>query len=375
MSPSARHRDRIVIVGAGLAGAATACHLAANGHRDLVILEKERLPGMHSSGRNAAMIRQVVRPTAVARMAREGARALAELAGPAAGFGFVQNGSLLLGSRAGLAALRDELAGAGALAPDCELITGEGLALEVQALEGCRAEAALWTPGDGVVDVAGLLDHYLREARRRGATLMTETQFFDVVREGDRIVGVQTSAGYIEAGVLVNAAGPWVGKVAEIAGASPIPFAPLRRHLFFTGPLDDVDPAWPFCWDVENDWYIRPESGGLLLCAGDESLVAAGEPDLDPAITNLLEEKLQAHAPGLGDLPIARLWAGLRTFSPDRSFVIGWDPRLEGFFWVAGLGGHGVTTSWEVGRLAARLIGGKAEPMASSFAVDRFEDR
>ncbi len=373
MQDVGKDRERVVIVGAGLAGAATACHLGALGDRDLLILEKERLPGTHSSGRNAAMIRQVVRPTAVARMARDSARAFGDRAGPGSGFGFEQNGSLLLGRRAGLESLLAELDGAGALAPDCRILDRGELVLEMQTLEDCDAEAAIWTPGDGVIDVAGLLDHYLREARRHGARLETGTTLIDIVTEKDRVVGVQTSEGYRSADVVVNAAGPWVGRVAAMAGAAPIPFRPLRRHLFFTGALDRIDPGWPFVWDIDADWYLRPESGGLLLSAGDESEVEPGEPDLDPSVTALLLDKLSRHLPAFGDLPIARFWAGIRTFAPDRNFVIGWDPRVAGFFWVAGLGGHGVTTSWEVGRMAARQIAGGSRIEDGSFVADRFE--
>ena len=61
-------------------------------------------------------------------------------------------------------------------------------------------------------------------------------------------------------------------------------------------------------------------------------------------------------APGLEDHGIARAWSGLRTFAPDRKFVIGWDPVNPRLFWVAGLGGHGMTSGLAVGRLAASLM-------------------
>jgi len=66
------------------------------------------------------------------------------------------------------------------------------------------------------------------------------------------------------------------------------------------------------------------------------------------------------HIPALGNLTVRRSWAGLRTFSMDQGFVIGPDPRLEGFFWVAGLGGHGMTTSAAVGELATDLLLGRS---------------
>ena len=76
----------------------------------------------------------------------------------------------------------------------------------------------------------------------------------------------------------------------------------------------------------------------------------------------LLAEKLEHAFPRLADLPIQRTWAGYRTLTPDGRFVIGPDPSLAGFVWCAGLGGHGVTTSAAVGRLAAQAVLGEAVP-------------
>jgi D-arginine dehydrogenase len=64
----------------------------------------------------------------------------------------------------------------------------------------------------------------------------------------------------------------------------------------------------------------------------------------------------------LGEWRIGTGWACLRTFAPDDRFLIGPDPRSAGLFWVAALGGHGVTASWAVGRLAARTLLGRAKP-------------
>jgi len=91
-----------VIVGAGFAGAATAYHLARRGITDILLLEQESIPGFHSSGRNAAMLRQCVAEPELTRLARQGAEFIRHLPAdwPDA-VPFKQNGSLLLGSGAG----------------------------------------------------------------------------------------------------------------------------------------------------------------------------------------------------------------------------------------------------------------------------------
>jgi glycine/D-amino acid oxidase-like deaminating enzyme len=126
--------------------------------------------------------------------------------------------------------------------------------------------------------------------------------------------------------------------------------------LFFTSPAAWVNARWPFVWDISHGWYLRPESGGLLLGPCDQEEYPPSLPDTDPRIEDLLADKLSACAPSLLDIPIAGKWAGLRTFLPDGHFAIGRDPRIRNFVWVAALGGHGVTASCAAGRLAARII-------------------
>ncbi|MCA9320115.1 MAG: FAD-binding oxidoreductase [Planctomycetes bacterium] len=367
-------KQRIAIVGAGLAGAATAYHLAGLTGPDceVVLFERESAAGQHSSSRNAEMVRQVVRPTAIAVLANRGAHFCAEHGAERGGFRFRGHGSLLLGDRPSLEALAREAPEARWGGPVTALLDRQAAALEVEFLRDMALDAALWTPSDGVVDAAGLLAYFLREARRLGARLATQHEVLGVRRESGRVTGLRLKDSTVDVDQVVNAAGPWAGVFGARSGAHAIPFRAMRRHLFHTGPLEDIDPDGPFVWDVQHDWYLRPESGGLLLCAGDEDEVPPGIPDLNPGIAGLLHDKLSRHLPGLADLPIARQWCGLRTFAPDRNFVIGPDPELAGYFWVAGLGGHGVTTSAAVGELAAKAILGDGEELLTAFSPARF---
>jgi D-arginine dehydrogenase len=170
----------------------------------------------------------------------------------------------------------------------------------------------------------------------------------------------------------VNASGAWANIIAEMAGARKMPLRPCRRHLYVSGPLSWVDKSWPFVWDVTHDIYFRPEGEGLLLCACDQTEVSPGDPPLDPSVKELLAEKIERYIPALSGVSISSGWAGLRTLSADGRFVIGWDPKVEGFFWVAGLGGHGVTTSSAVGALAADLILAGPGKSSEPFRPARF---
>jgi glycine/D-amino acid oxidase-like deaminating enzyme len=222
------------------------------------------------------------------------------------------------------------------------------------------------------VDIHALLSGYLKAATSLGAQVRYGCTVQGIeVKEG-RVAEVFTTDEIIRTEAVVNAAGAWAGVIGKLSGAVEAPLRPCRRHLFVTAPLSWVDQRWPFVWDVTHDIYFRPESGGLLLCACDQDEMAPGIPPTDNSVTELLAEKIRRHLPGISNVAIKRSLAGLRTLSADGRFVVGWDPKVRGFFWVAGLGGHGVTTSWSVGNLAAGLILNEEGRRAEEFSPERF---
>ena len=362
-----------VIIGAGFAGAATAYQLACRGLTDITLLEQEAIPGFHSSGRNAAMIRQCVSEPALFDLTRDGAAFLRNLPSnwpePVE---FKQNGSLLLASDDGWKNLQREAETGCSLGVDVELWTPMQARRHVAALEDAQFDGAVWCATDGVVDIHGLLSGYLKYATAHGVKVHYGADVCAIRRTADGAFELRTKNQMVTTRMLINAAGAWANVVAQVAGASALPLRPYRRHLFTSPPLAWVDSRWPFVWDVTHDIYFRPEGEGLLLCACDQQELAPGDPPLDPSIGELLAEKIQRYMPALERVSIHRYWAGFRTLSSDGRFVIGWDPLLDGFFWVAGLGGHGVTTSSAVGALAADLIIGGAGKKAEAFSPSRF---
>jgi D-arginine dehydrogenase len=362
-----------VIIGAGFAGAATAYHLARQGRTDILLLEKEAIPGFHSSGRNAAMIRQCVSDPALTRLARDGAAFLRHLPPdwPVA-VEYKLNGSLLLGSGKGWEKLRHDAEIGSSLGVDARLWTPEQAKSHVPVLRDAEFDGAVWCATDGVLDIHALLSGYLKAATADGARIRYGSAVKAIYPKGDGRFEVVAADETISTKVLINAGGAWANTVAKMAGAGELPLHPCRRHLFVSPPVDWVDTSWPFVWDVSHDIYFRPEGKGLLLCACDQQEMSACDPPVDPSTEELLAEKIQRYMPALSGVAINKRWAGLRTLCSDGRFVIGWDAQLKGFFWVAGLGGHGVTTSSAVGALAADLIAAGPGKKSDAFSPERF---
>ena len=361
-----------VIVGAGFAGASTAYHLSRRAAGSILILEKEAIPGFHSSGRNAAMVRQCVPDLALDELTREGANFLRNL--PAdwpEPVQFKQNGSLLLGSGQGWEKLQQDAKVGLSVGIEMELWSSEQAKRRVPLLRDAEFDGAAWCGTDGIIDIHALLSGYLKAATAGGAKVRYGAEVRAIERHGETsTILLQNDS--VQARVVVNASGAWANPLAELAGATPLPLQPCRRHLFVSGPLSWIDKGWPFVWDVTHGIYFRPEGDGLLLCACDQDELPPGDPPVNGHVQEMLAEKIQDYIPALGDVSISKGWAGFRTLTSDGRFVIGWDGKVEGLFWAAGLGGHGMTTSAAVGRLAADLLLSGPEHAVEAFTPTRF---
>jgi D-arginine dehydrogenase len=358
-----RKHYEVIIVGGGIAGASLAYRLAELGMTDIAILEREPRCGQHASGRSASTFSSF----------SVDAREMPVLVEASAFF------------RAPPAALVHEpiLDATGVLllfdAPDWPVaacaareLAARGLRIDFLDAGGARERmpvagasdvaGALYFPDDGRVDVPRLLDAYLGYARRRGAEVLVGTVFHEVLVDQGACTGVVTSAGTLGARWVVNAAGAWAGHVAVLAGATPIPFHPCRRTVItFDAPGSLPEGSlpvarWPLVSYESRGLYFGPEAGGLLACPMDEDLVTPGDAVPNPAVIEQTRERLEALVPAIAPGMLRGSRAGLRTFAPDRGLVLGEDPLLRGFFWLAGQGGWGIESSPIVSRIAAELI-------------------
>lgn len=362
----------VLIVGGGIAGLSTAAWLARAGV-ECVLFEAADACGTHATAQNAAILRTLVPSAAQTAIGRASLRHLAE---PPAEFvaPLIDPRGLVLTAAPGDGA---DLAAWAAAAGPCAATPVHALdAAELQERaphvqlapvpEG--APAALWLPREGVLDIAALAAGFERQARS-GATparLLTGAEVVACERTAGGAWSVELADGRRFAGdALLLTGGAWAGTLAKRVG-SDVRFAPRRRHLAValagtpTAPVQDLPVVWHHATGGPS-FYVRPEVPGLLLSACDETLLEpAGSPATercprDPEVLEALARVVERHLPGWADARVHSWWAGWRTFDADDAgrFVIGPDPSVPGLFWAAGLGGHGMTASFEVGRLAA----------------------
>jgi D-arginine dehydrogenase len=360
-------RRKLIIVGNGIAGAATAWAVARRSSQDVLLLDGATQPGSHSTGRNAAILRTAIPDAFLHRLARESAEFYRAPGADFCATPLVESNGLFLTAPAGpcasaLAAwISNPDYATGAERLDFNAVRAHHpyfCATRAGTEPQPTAEGSAWfMPQEGGIDVHALLQSYLSGAAKLGVETRMRCQVRHLIRNEDRIIGVETDAGPILAEQVVLATGGWAGLLpAELQ--LPLSFAVCRRHLAVTAADSAINPHAPVVWNVGADeFYFRPESGGLLVSACDHVEVPPAQGEvLDRDILPEAAEKALRWLPGLPDAAFAHAWAGVRTFSKDNRFVIGPDPRVQGLLWVAGLGGHGITCSYGVGQLAADWI-------------------
>jgi D-arginine dehydrogenase len=342
------------VIGAGIAGASVAYELQRHG--SVLLLEREPLPGQHTTGRSAAFLVQSYGNRVVRTLTRGGRRFLER---PPEGFTshplVLPRPMLWVGREdqqeslaAGLEAGRES----GADLRRVDVATARSMCPVLR--EGYVAGAIL-EPGAMSIDVAGLLEAFVRGFRARGGRLRAKAEVTRIEREGDSWA-VTAGAEVHRAAAVVNAAGAWCGEMGRLAGARSIGLRPLRRTaISFDAPPECDLRSWPCVIDADEEFYFKPDGGRLLASPCDETPSEPCDPSPDDYAVALAADRVQ-RATTLEVRHIRRRWAGLRSFVRDRSPVIGMDPERSGFFWLAGQGGFGIMTSPAAARAAASLI-------------------
>jgi D-arginine dehydrogenase len=351
-----------VVIGAGMAGATVAAHLAET-HRTALI-EAEEVAGYHTTGRSAAIWVGSYGPPDV--------RALTGLSrdffiSPPQGFTeapLARARDLLFVATAYDVGWLDELYALGSVRP---LPVADALRLIPALRPGYVAAAALET-GAFDMDVSALHQGLLRRLRARGGVLALRHRAGKIERRDGRWQ-VETSAGSrFTAPVVVNAAGAWGDEVAELAGVAPLGLTPKRRTGIIIDPAPYEVADWPLVYDAASAWYVRPEARTkLMLSPADETPMHPHDVQPDELDIAIAIDRMQ-QALDIEVRRVERSWAGLRTFTPDGSLAFGWDRDTPGFFWCVGQGGYGIQTAPAAGKLVADLIVGR-DPGAAAQAI------
>ncbi|CAN5132719.1 FAD-dependent catabolic D-arginine dehydrogenase DauA [soil metagenome] len=349
-----------IVIGAGIAGASVAAELAQRG-QTVALIEAEERPGYHSTGRSAALFSEMYGNATIRALSRASRDTFLN---PPPGFSSIElfrpRGALFIANVEQAGRLNDF-----AVLPDvaCQttLVTAEEAQSLCAILRDDYVVAGLYEPDAKDIEVDALQQGYLRVLKQHGGQLLTST----TAQSFERCEGmwrVTTNDGVIAARIVVNAAGAWADHIAKMAKAEPIGIMPYRRTaVLVDAPEGLAIEHWPLVIDIDEQFYFKPDAGLLLISPADETPTEPCDAQPEEWDIAVAVDKVMGAA-ALNVRQIRHKWAGLRSFVADRTPVVGFDGKTDGFFWLVGQGGYGVQTAPALAKLACALALGEDVP-------------
>lgn len=363
----------VVVVGAGVIGAACAEALSAAGVRVTVLDRGSPACGTSAAGEGNVLVsdKEPGPELELALVSRrrwpELLAELHELLGPRlADVEWEAKGGLVVATTEVAAApLSAFAAGQRAVGVDAVAISPADAAAREPLLTPA-VTAAVHYPQDAQLQPVLAVTTLLAAVRARGGQVRAGVTAHGVARDvAGAVRGVETSAGLVPCGALVNACGPWAGDFATAAGA-PVPVLPRRGMVLVTGPLpesvrhkvydaDYVGAVASGDADLQTSTVVESTRAGTVLIGSSRQRVGFDE-TVRFDVLQALARKAIGLFPALAGAPVMRAYGGFRPYTPDHLPVIGADPRLPGLWHVTGHEGAGIGLAAATGALLAQLL-------------------
>lgn len=376
----------VTVVGGGAIGTAVSYFLARAGWQDIQLLEAGELCSATSS--QAAGFVGQARPTVErARLAMASAEIYATFE-KETGYttDWRQVGAVRIAMHpAAEAELHQIAATAQVTGLPVEFLTPEQVREHYPVIERTdEIRTALWSPTDGYLQPNSLVNAYMQAARDLGVTFAPHSPVSDIeVRDG-AVTAVITPQGRFATELVINAAGPWAGAIAQLVGIE-LPIIPVLHEYFVTEPAEGWEATLPCLRIPEVQAYARGEMG-RMLCGGFENKGTS----LDPTQVRLGDRlpvepnwevlgdfvaSLERFVPGASDIGVSAVFRGWPGFTPDGRFIVGPVAGLRGFAMAAGCNAHGVSGSAGIAMHLLESLGGDPSPYVESLSPNRFIPR
>lgn len=350
-----KDRAKLVIIGGGVSGLGTAYQLAKRGFKDIVVVEKSYF-GSGATGRCGGGIRQQFSEEYNIILARESVRMFERLADELGqDTGFRQGGYLILAhTEKEVEDLRKNVKLQNSLDVPSRYMEPDGALDIVPQLNIEGLSAAAYCPTDGVAQPFLVIKGYVDKLREYGVGLYDHTEVIGIKTEGNEIKKVITDKGEIKTDMVLNAAGAYSAKIAEMVGVE-LPNKPYRHEILAT---EHMKP-WlkPMIISFHNGIYFSQSHDG-------EIVGGIGDPDESSSFNirsslKFLERFTSIavrYIPSMRKIKVMRQWAGLYDVTPDARPILGPVDPLPGFIQANGYSGHGFMIHPMVAKLLAEYI-------------------
>lgn len=369
----------VVVVGGGVHGASVAYHLARRRAGRVVLVERKFLAS-GPTGRSSALVRRFYAMDFLTRTGNASAQRFQRWADDVGGGdpGFRQVGILWLAAEDRAANLRENVRRARGLGVKVDLLTPGELKTLLPAINADDLAVAAYEPESGYADAASTTNALAASARELGATIVQHVPVEALLVAGNRVTGVRTAGGDIQAPTVVVCAGLWAPGLLAPLGIT-VPIAPTRHQMcFFRRP-----PGFethPGIIDRPSGTYMRPETGNLTI-VGLSAYREVVDPDQYNEGADAQEVMRNAelianrfpvmeHGLSMGG------YSGVYDVTPDHEPVLGPIPEYQGLHADFGWSGHGFKHSPAIGDIMAESVleGRAAGWDLKPFRWSRFRD-
>jgi glycine/D-amino acid oxidase-like deaminating enzyme len=373
----------VVVVGAGIVGAACAEALSAADVRVVVVDSGAPAGGTTAAGEGNILVSDK-EPGPELDLAiasrREWPAVLARLPETVADVEWESKGGLVVATT-DPQPLENFAAAQREAGVDAQVITPAD-AFELEPLLTRAVTAGVYYPEDAQLQPVLAATALLAAVRAGGGEVRAGVTALSVRRSAaGRVIGLETDAGVIRCSAVLNACGPWAGSFSKSAGG-PIQVLPRRGMILVTAPLpecvrhkvydaDYVGAVGSGEADLQTSTVVESTRGGTVLIGSSRERIGFDD-IIRVRVLRELARKAIGLFPFLGDVPVMRAYGGFRPYAPDHLPVIGPDPRIEGLWHATGHEGAGIGLAASTGRLIAELfLGLDPHVDPKPFRVDR----
>ena len=380
MNKSLPDEVQIIIIGGGIIGCSVAYHLAKEGAKDVLLLERGQLTcgsTFHAAGL-VGQLRSSANITQVLKNSVDLYRKIELETGQATGW--KMNGGMRLAcTNDRWTELKRQTTTAHSFGLDMELLSPQEAKERWPLMETNDLVGAAYLPTDGQINPSDITQALARGARRSGVKIIEETKVTGIRTENTdtsgcrKIAAVQTEGGEILCEKLINCAGQWANAVGQMAGVS-VPLVSVQHQYLITEPIEGITKDLPTLRDPDKLTYWKEDVGGLAMGGYEPNPVPWAIEGIPEEFNfSLLQENYKhfeqfmipavERVPAFENAGIRKLINGPESFTPDGNFILGEAPEVKNFFVGAGFNAFGIASAGGAGKALAEWVLANEPPM------------
>jgi len=345
----------IIVLGSGIAGISIGAELSKE--LSVCILEKEKIPSYHSTGRSFAFYIETYGNELVRKLTTASKDFFLEYSKTESDSKILnKRGVTHLAQNNQINKLKDNYKDLKKINNDLNILNKKQTLDLLPCLNDEHLNSSIYDCNASDIDVNLLYSVYSKIFKSNNGELITDINI-DKISYSNKCWSLDTDKDQYTGSIIVNAGGAWSDEIGTIFNAQKIHLVPKKRTVFCFKPDNNIPLSneWPVAVDVDEKFYFKCENETILASPADETPSPPIDVQPDEIDIAIGADRIST-ATKFKFNNIFNKWAGLRNFVSDKSPVIGFDNKVKNFFWLAGQGGYGIQTAPSLSIISANMI-------------------